>query len=68
MTVLVRLLQFLLAVFALLTAAQFVRLLGTDVVGPVEKAALLVVAAACVWACLALPRLVARKRASRHVP
>jgi hypothetical protein len=68
MTVLVRLLQFLLAVFALLTAAQFVMLLGSDVVGPVEKIALLVVAAACVWACLALPRLAARKRASRHVP
>lgn len=68
MTVLVRLLQFLLAAFALLTAAQFVMSLGSDAVGPVEKVALLVVAAACFWACLALPRLAARKRASRHVP
>lgn len=68
MTVLVRLLQFLLAVFALLTAAQFVMVLGSDVVGPVEKVALLMVAVACLWACLALPRLAARKRASRHLP
>ncbi len=68
MTVLVRLLQFLLAVFALLTAAQFVMLLGTDDVGPVEKVALLVVAAACLWGCLALPRLAARKRAARRLP
>lgn len=65
MTVLVRLLQFLLAVFALLTAAQFVMLLGSDVVGPVEKVALLAVAAACLWACLALPRLAARRRPRR---
>jgi Na+/H+-dicarboxylate symporter len=68
MTVLVRLLQFLLAVFALLTAAQFVMVLGSDRVGPVEKVALLVVAAACLWACLALPRLAARKRAARPAP
>jgi hypothetical protein len=68
MTVLVRLLQFLLTVFALLSAAQFVMLLGTDDVGPVEKVALLVVAGACLWACLALPRLAARKRAARHLP
>jgi hypothetical protein len=68
MTVLVRLLQFLLAVFALLTAAQFVMILGSDVVGPVEKLALLVVAAACLWGCIALPRLAARRRASRHLP
>ena len=68
MTVLVRLLQFLLAVFAVLTAAQFVMLLGSDVVGPVEKVALLALASVCVWACLALPRLAARKRASRRVP
>jgi len=68
MTVLVRLLQFLLAVFALLTAAQFVMLLGTDEVGPVEKVALLAVAAACLWGCLALPRLAARRRAARHLP
>ena len=64
MTVLLRLLQFLLAVFALLTAAQFVMTLGSEIVGPVEKVALLVVAAACLWACIAVPRLVARKRAS----
>jgi hypothetical protein len=64
MTVLLRLFQFLLAVFALLTAAQFVMTLGSEIVGPVEKVALLVVAAACLWACLALPRIVARKRAS----
>jgi hypothetical protein len=68
MTVLVRLLQFLLALFAVLTAAQFGMLLGSGLVGPVEKVALLVVAAACVWLCLALPRLAARKRASRQVP
>jgi hypothetical protein len=68
MTVLVRLLQFLLAVFAFLTAAQFVMLLGSDAVGPVEKAALLAVAAACLWGCLALPRLAARKRAARRLP
>ena len=68
MTVLIRLLQFLLAVFALLTAAQFVMILGSDDVGPVEKVALLVVAAACLWGCLALPRLAARKRASRRLP
>ena len=66
MTVLVRLLQFLLAVFAVLTAAQFVMTLGSDHVGPVEQVALLVVAAACLWGCLALPRLAARKGASRH--
>jgi Na+/H+-dicarboxylate symporter len=64
MTVLLRLFQFLLAVFALLTAAQFVMTLGSEVVGPVGKVALLVVAAACLWACIAPPRLVARKRAS----
>jgi hypothetical protein len=68
MSVLVRLVQFLLAVFALLTAVQFVMVLGSDVVGPVEKIALVMVAAACISACLALPRLVARKRASHHVP
>ena len=68
MSVLVRLLQFLLGVFALLTAAQFVMLLGSDAVGPVEKVALLAVAAACLWACLALPRLAARKRAARRLP
>jgi len=62
--VLLRLFQFLLAVFALLTAAQFVMTLGSENVGPVEKVALLVVAAACLWACIALPRLVARRRAS----
>jgi hypothetical protein len=67
MSVLVRLVQFLLAVFALLTAAQFVMLLGSDVVGQVEKVALLVVAAGCLWGCLALPRLAARKRATRHL-
>ena len=61
---LLRLFQFLLALFALLTAAQFVMTLGSEIVGPVEKVALLVVAAACLWACVALPRLVARKRAS----
>jgi hypothetical protein len=66
MTVLVRLLQLLLAVFGLLTAAQFVMTLGSELVGPVEKAALLGVAAACLWGCLALPRLAARKRASRR--
>jgi len=64
MTVLVRLFQFLLAAFALLTAAQFVMTLGSEIVGPVEKVALLVVAAACLWGCIALPRLVAPKRAS----
>ena len=68
MTVLVRLLQFLLGVFALLSAAQFLMLLGTDAAGPVEKVALVVVAAACLWGCLALPRLAARKRAARHLP
>ena len=60
MTVLGRLLQFLLAVFALLTVGQFVMLLGSDTVGPGEKVALLVVAAACLWGCLALQRLAAR--------
>ncbi len=64
MLLLLRLFQFLLALFALLTAAQFVMTLGSEIVGPVEKVALLVVAAACLWACVALPRLVARKRAS----
>jgi hypothetical protein len=64
MTVLLRLFQFLLAGFALLTAAQFVMTLGSEIVGPVEKVALLVLAAACLWACIALPRLFARKRAS----
>ncbi len=64
MLLLLRLFQFLLALFALHTAAQFVMTLGSEIVGPVEKVALLVVAAACLWACVALPRLVARKRAS----
>ncbi len=64
MLLLLRLFQFLLALFALLTAAQFVMTLGYEIVGPVEEVALLVVAAACLWACVALPRLVARKRAS----
>ena len=68
MTVLVRLLQLLLAVFALLTAAQFVMTLGSDIVGPVEQVALLVVAAACLWGCVALQRLAARKRATHHLP
>lgn len=66
MNVLVRLLQFLLAVFAVLTAAQFVMTLGSDHVGPVEKVALLLVATTCLWGCLALPRLAARKAVSRH--
>ena len=68
MTVLVRLLQFLLAVFALLTAAQFVMTLGSDHVGPAEQIALLVVAAACLGGSLALQRLLARKRDAARLP
>jgi hypothetical protein len=42
--------------------------LGSDHVGPVEQVALLVVAAACLGGCLALQRLLARKRAARRMP
>ncbi len=66
MTVLVRLLQFLLAVFALLTAAQLVMTLGADIVGPAEQVALRVIAGASP---VGLPRSSApRAEACRSAP
>ena len=67
MTVVVRLLQVLLALLAVLVAGAFIMALGSQYTGLVEKVVLLLVAALCVWGTLTLPRLATRLRVRRHL-
>ena len=67
MTFVVRLVQVLLALLAVLVAGAFIMALGSQDTGLVEKVVLLVVAALCVWGAFNLPRLAARLRVRRHV-
>ena len=55
MTVVVRLLQVLLALLAVLVAGAFIMALGSQYTGLVEKVVLLLVAALCVWGTLHSP-------------
>ena len=67
MTFVVRLVQVLLALLAVLVAGAFIMALGSQDTGPVEKVVLLLVAALCVWGAFNLPRLATRLRVRRHV-
>ncbi len=66
MTFVVRLLQVLLALLAVLVAGAFVMSLGSQYTGLVEKVVLLLVAALCVWGTFTVPRLATRLRVRRH--
>ena len=66
MTVVVRLVQVLLALLAVLVTGAFIMALGSPNTGLVEKVVLLLVAALCVWRTLTLPRLATRPRVRRH--
>ena len=67
MTLVVRFVQVVLGVLAVLIAAAFIMALGSQDTGLVEKVVLLMVAALCVWGAVTLPRLAARLRVRRHV-
>jgi hypothetical protein len=67
MEVVVRVLQVLLALLAALVAVAFVMALGSSDTGLLEKVALLVLAALCVWASIAAPRLASRFHARRRL-
>jgi len=67
MTFVVRLVQVLLALLAVLVAGAFIMALGSQSTGLVEKVVLLMVAALCVWGTFTIPRLATRLRVRRHV-
>jgi hypothetical protein len=67
MTFVVRLMQVLLGLLAVLVAAAFIMALGSQDTGLVEKMVLVMMAALCVWGAFALPRLATRLRAGRRV-
>lgn len=67
MTFVVRLVQVLLALLAVLVAGAFIMALGSQDTGLVEKVVLLLVAALCVWGAFHLPRLATRLSIRRHV-
>lgn len=67
MTVVVRVVQVLLGLLAVIVAGAFVMALGSEDTGLVEKVVLVLVAALCVWGGIALPRLTTRLRTRRHV-
>ena len=67
MTLVVRFVQVLLALLAVLVAGAFIMALGSQDTGLVEKVVLVMVAALCVWGAVTLPRLATRLRVRRHV-
>ena len=67
MTFVVRLVQVLLALLAVLVAGAFIMALGSQDTGLVEKMVLLLVAALCVLGAFNLPRLASRLRVRPHV-
>ena len=67
MTFVVRLVQVLLGLLAVLFAGVFVMALGSQNTGLVEKVVLLMVAALCVWGAFAVPRIATRLRVRHHV-
>jgi hypothetical protein len=67
MTAVVRLVQVLLGLLAVIVAGAFVMALGSEDTGLVEKVALVLLAALCVWGTITLPRVATRLRIRRHV-
>ena len=67
MTLVVRFVQVLLALLAVLVTGAFIMAIGSQDTGLVEKVVLVMVAALCVWGAVTLPRLATRLRVRRHV-
>lgn len=67
MTLVVRFVQVLLGLLAVLAAGAFIMALGSQDTGLVEKVVLVMVAALCVWGAFTLPRLATRLRVRHHV-